>query len=159
MAAPTTRTGASRGFTLVEMMTVVAIVAVLATIAAPSFAELIATQRVRAAAAALTESLWVARAEATKRNTDVAFTFIDVATDWSIADPGGTDTPLFVQAGFVNLATTTQNAGSVRFSFNAYGRLSSGRGWVQIGDSQLGIYRCVTVSPSGRATMAKGTCT
>jgi type IV fimbrial biogenesis protein FimT len=91
---------AGRGFTLVEMMTVVAIIAILVTVAAPSFAEMVATQRVRAAASALTESLWLARAEATKRNTDVGFAFTDPRAGWTIPDPAGSPTPLLVQAGF-----------------------------------------------------------
>jgi len=150
---------ASRGFTLVELMTVVSIVAVLATVAAPSFAEMMATQRVRTAASALTESLWLARAEATKRNTDVGFVLRDPETGWTIADPAGSRTPLLVQPGFAAIEFTAQNGDGVRFTFNAYGRLSTGSGWVQVGNSQLGVYRCVTVSTTGRATTTKGPCT
>ena len=55
--------------------------------------------------------------------------------------------------------TATQGGDAVRFNFNAYGRLSTGSGWVQVGNSQLGVYRCVTVSTTGRATTTKGPCT
>jgi type IV fimbrial biogenesis protein FimT len=149
---------AVRGFTLVEMMTVVAIIAILVTVAAPSFAELVATQRVRAATSALTESLWLARAEATKRNTAVGFEFTDPRAGWTIPDPAGSTTPLLVQAGFETIEFTSQSGDSVRLTFNAYGRLSTGGGWVQVGDPHAGVYRCVTVSSAGRASTAKGPC-
>ena len=158
-SSPTLSQRRYRGFTLVEMMTVVSIVAVLAALAAPSFAEMIATQRVRTVTAGLTESLWVARAEATKRNTDVGFVFVDAATNWTIADPAGSATPLLTQSGSASLSSLTQAGASVNFSFNAYGRLSSGAGWIQIGDSSAGVYRCITVSTTGRAATTKGKCT
>jgi type IV fimbrial biogenesis protein FimT len=140
------------------MMTVVSIVAILVTVAAPSFAEMVATQRVRAAASALTESLWLARAEATKRNTDVGFAFADAQTGWTIRDPAGSATPLLVQSGFAGIEFTTQSGDAVRFNFNAYGRLSAGGGWIQVGDAHAGVYRCVAVSTTGRATTTKGPC-
>jgi len=152
------RRRAGRGFTLIEMMTVLAIIAILVTVAAPSFAEMVATQRVRAAASALTESLWLARAEATKRNADVGFAFSDPRTGWTIPDPAGGPTPLLVQAGFTSIEFTTQSGDLVRLSFNAYGRLSTGSGWVQVGDPHTGTYRCVSISTSGRASTAKGAC-
>jgi type IV fimbrial biogenesis protein FimT len=139
-------------------MTVLSIVAILATAAAPSFAEMMAMQRVRAAASAVTESLWLARAEATKRNTDVGFALTDAQTGWTIPDPAGSTTPLLVQSGFTGIEFTTQNGDAVRFTFNAYGRLSAGSGWLQIGAAHAGVYRCVAVSTTGRATSTKGPC-
>jgi type IV fimbrial biogenesis protein FimT len=149
---------AAAGFTLIEMLTVLSIVAILATIAAPSFGQIVAAHRVRAATSALTESLWVARAEATKRNTDVGFSFNDPQAGWTIPDPAGGRTPLLVQAGFGSIEFATQGGDVVQFSFNAYGRLSTGSGWVQVSDPHAGVYRCVMVSTTGRASTAKGPC-
>lgn len=147
-----------RGFTLVELMTVIAIVAVLAATAAPSFRQLIATQRIRGAASALTESLWVARAEALKRNADVGFLFAGAANDWSVPDPAGGNTPLLTQSAFPTVSSVMQRGGNVQFNFNAYGRLSTGSGWVQFGDDPSGIYRCLVVATTGRATATNGKC-
>src|SRR5215471_8145345 len=58
------------GFTVVEMMAVVAIVAIMATIAAPSFSQLIASQRASASATDLFVALIDSRSEAIKRNVD-----------------------------------------------------------------------------------------
>jgi len=152
------RRRAGRGFTLVELLTVVSIVAILATVAAPSFGAMMAAQRVHAATSALTESLWLARAEATKRNADVGFSISDPQAGWTIPDPAGGGTPLLVQAGFGSVAFTTQSGDAARFTFNAYGRLSTGSGWVQVGDVNAGVYRCVVVSTTGRAGTTKGPC-
>ncbi|MDP3823388.1 MAG: GspH/FimT family pseudopilin [Burkholderiales bacterium] len=147
-----------RGFTLVELMTVIAIVAILAATATPSFRQLIAAQRIRGAASALTESLWVARAEALKRNADVGFLFAGAATEWSVPDPDGGNTPLLTQSAFPTVSSVMQRGGNVQFRFNAYGRLSTGSGWVQFGDEPTGIYRCLVVATTGRATATTGKC-
>jgi type IV fimbrial biogenesis protein FimT len=64
----------SAGFTLVETMVVVAIVAILGSIAAPSFQEMIRKNRLTAASSALQVSLNLARSEAVKRGTDARVT-------------------------------------------------------------------------------------
>ena len=59
------------GFTAIELMVVVAIVAVLAKIAAPSFSSLIATQRAGSSTTELHIAMIKTRSEATKRNANV----------------------------------------------------------------------------------------
>lgn len=56
-----------RGFTLLEVMVVVAIMGVLAALAAPSFNPLIERWRVRQAVESMTSTLYYARSEAIKR--------------------------------------------------------------------------------------------
>ncbi len=60
-----------RGFTLIEMMVVLAIMAIMATISAPSFSDYLANQRVRASTVDLLGTLTYARSEALKRNGTV----------------------------------------------------------------------------------------
>lgn len=57
-----------RGFTIIELMVSVAVLAIAMAIAIPSFQELMANQRVKAAADALATSVMYARTEAIKRN-------------------------------------------------------------------------------------------
>ena len=61
-----------RGFTLLEVMVVVAIIAVLAALAGPSFTPLIERWRVRQAVESMTATLYYARSEAIKRGGNVA---------------------------------------------------------------------------------------
>lgn len=77
----TSRVGKVRqhGFTAIELMVVVAIVAVLAALAGPSFAPLIERWRVRDAAEGLTSTLYYARSEAIKRGGGIA---IDATGGW-----------------------------------------------------------------------------
>lgn len=61
----------SLGFTLVELMVTVAIVAILLSLAAPSFSSLLADQRLSGAANALLSDIGYARSEALKRGVNV----------------------------------------------------------------------------------------
>ncbi|MBO9650319.1 MAG: GspH/FimT family protein [Variovorax sp.] len=60
-----------KGFTTIELMVVIAIVAILAAIAAPSFGGIIERYRVRRATEDLTASLYLARSEAIRRGGNV----------------------------------------------------------------------------------------
>jgi len=70
------------GFSLIEAMVVVAVIAILATVAAPSYIELIGKQRLKGAASVLYGDLQYARSEAVQRNTPVTVTFDTSATPW-----------------------------------------------------------------------------
>ena len=54
------------GFTLIELMVTIAIAAILATLAAPSFREYIVSQRIKNASFDLFTALTLARSEATQ---------------------------------------------------------------------------------------------
>lgn len=62
------------GFSLIELMVVVSIVAILTTLAAPSFVDMLRRNRLSAAASALQVSLSLARSEAVKRGADARVT-------------------------------------------------------------------------------------
>ena len=74
------RADAGAGFTLTELLVTVSIVAVLLTLAVPSFTNLILAQNVRTGASDLQTSLIFARGEAIKRATDVKM--VPAAGDW-----------------------------------------------------------------------------
>ncbi len=58
----------NRGFTLIELMVSMAVLAILLSLAAPAFTSLIASQRVKTAASNLQSFLLTTRSEAVKRN-------------------------------------------------------------------------------------------
>ena len=150
-----------RGFTVVELMVTVALVATLSALAAPSLRQLIATQRVRTAASALNESLWLARSEAVKRNTNVTFKFNKgTVTDWDVVEGlTGVGTSLHHQDGYPAITATTAPPGDdVLFTFNPYGRLTSGTGWVKLEVASAGAFRFVCVSSTGRASVQELAC-
>ena len=151
----------SRGFSAIELMTVVAVVAILAALAAPSFRQLIATQRVKSVASALNESLWVARSEALKRNQDVAFVFphAGAVTDWNITQSSDASV-LVSQTGSPSVASETSTGANLLFVFNSSGRLTSGgSSWIKLSVPSASVARWVCVSAGGRATtQATSTC-
>jgi type IV fimbrial biogenesis protein FimT len=61
----------SRGFTLVELLVTIAVTVLLLSLAAPSFTQLIAQQRLRSINAEVVTALQYARSEAVARNTSV----------------------------------------------------------------------------------------
>lgn len=63
-----------RGFTLLEVLTVISMIAILAVIATPSFTDLLRKNRLSAASSALQVSLNLARSEAVKRGGDARVT-------------------------------------------------------------------------------------
>lgn len=73
-----------RGFTLIEVMVTVILIAILASLAAPSFQTTIARFRVRTAAESLMSGLQLARSEALRRNQPVRFTLGARAGNWSV---------------------------------------------------------------------------
>lgn len=77
------------GFTLPEMMAVLAIMAILGALAAPAFGGWVASMRSRSAATDLHASLNRARSEAIKRNAEVTLAPADSGwqSGWRIADP------------------------------------------------------------------------
>ncbi len=78
-----------RGFTLVELIVAMAVMAILMTLAAPNFSRWIRNTKIRTAAESIQTGLHVARAEALKRNAVVRFQLTDTMDDsCSLSDNG-----------------------------------------------------------------------
>lgn len=73
-----------RGFTLIELMITVAVLAVSLGLAAPSFVQTMANYRVRSAAESMINGLNYARGEAVRRNSAVSFTLNVTGSGWSV---------------------------------------------------------------------------
>ena len=100
---------ASLGFTLIELLTALVVLAILATVALPSYQNFVLTQRVRGASYDLMTSLVFARSEAIKRNANVSMT--QAAGGWT---QGWT-----VSAGALTLRTQDPYGGSVSIANSA----------------------------------------
>jgi type IV fimbrial biogenesis protein FimT len=75
----------SRGFSIIEVMIALSIIAMLMVLVAPSSAIWIKNTRLRTAASSVSSGLQLARIEAMKRNTLVSFQMTDVAsTAWLV---------------------------------------------------------------------------
>lgn len=81
------------GFSLVELMIVVAIVAVLLLIAAPNFASWMNNARIRSAAESIQDGLRIARNEAAQRGTKIRFELASAtAASWTVCQLPSTGT-------------------------------------------------------------------
>ena len=77
--------GLGRGFTLIEMMTTLSVLAVSLALAAPALGGFIRGNRVRAAQGELVSSLMLARSEAARRGVPVGVEARAIATDGGFA--------------------------------------------------------------------------
>jgi type IV fimbrial biogenesis protein FimT len=75
-------TGSAAGFTLVELMVVLAVVGLLAATAAPSFQGAVTSRRLESGTIQIVNAIRLARAEAIKRSAVVAVRPLS-GTDWS----------------------------------------------------------------------------
>ena len=103
---PRVTTGSTLGFTLIELMTVIAIIAILLGIAAPSVQGLMQNASMSAVANDLLGDLALARSEAIKRNVRVAI----CSSSTGLACTGGTALrPAAWEVGRIVFVDTNQN--------------------------------------------------
>lgn len=142
-----------RGFTVVEILLVIAIIGVLLAIAAPSFVSYTSNVKVKSASFDLYAALIFARSEAIKRRQIV--TVAPVSSDWKngwtiVANIGGVDTTLRTQDALsgVNFYLDPALAPAV---FRMDGRLNAsfGKLLIKADSPQSTEYRCVKVDLSG----------
>jgi type IV fimbrial biogenesis protein FimT len=100
---------AQRGFSLIELMVVIAIMALLMLAAAPSIGPWIANARVRSVAEEITNGLRMAQSEALRRNRPVAFVLTN-ATPANNATPNANGKNWYVQALPLASGATSETA-------------------------------------------------
>lgn len=157
------------GFSLSEMMVVIALVGIVAGFAVPAVRDFMSGQRVKSATLDFSAAVMFARSEAMKRGAQIfikapsgndlaggwCVVFADANAECNLSEPGGAvmrlQQPLPGVA--INWSTTAGPIG-----FNTSGRLS---GQVKLKFSEAsngGHLRCLTIDASGSATSKRGDC-
>jgi len=149
-------TGArSRGFTLTELMIVVAVAAALTAAALPAYNEFVRNQRVKTASFDVFSTLVYARSEAVTRNASVTVTPTggNWASGWTVTDTGGT----VLRSQDALPAITIAGPASVVYA--GTGRLSAAVGTFQLTSTGSTITtRCITIDLSGRPVTKATAC-
>ena len=146
-----------RGFTLPELLTALAVMAILGAIAAPAYGNWVAAMRARSTGTDLHTALMLARSEAIKRNAEV--TLAPKAggwpAGWGIAAPGGAARPLHSHPAVVVASIT----GPEGVTYLPNGRVKgTSLPSFQITGKNGGDLRCVRVDLSGRPNQTNTAC-
>ena len=140
-----------KGFTLIEAMVVVALVAILATLALPSFTTLIANQRVTSAAHELQTLLQYARAEGVYKRTQSTVTAADQKWQAKVG------TQVLREATLSDaVSVEAGSSGGVVFDVTGQARPASGGGtsyMVFVSGTNASRVQCLTVTGAGLVRM------
>jgi len=146
------------GFTLVEMMVTIAVLAILTAVAIPAYRAFILNSRMTAQANEFLTALSFARSEAIKRNANVTLSAKTGgwANGWVVADAEGTtlrDHPA-LEGG------SSLSGGATTLTYSSNGRASSELTFNLCNpDTSIAPGRDIEVVASGRARIIKpGTC-
>lgn len=146
-----------KGFTLVEMLLVIAILAVLAAIGMPNLSIFILNNRVKSASFDIYSTLIYARSEAITRNGSVTVTPVggNWTSGWTVTE-AATGTTLRSQAALNGISMT----GPASVSYLGMGRLSAAVTPFSLTAAGVNSNnsRCVSIDLSGRPVTKTGVC-
>ncbi|KQU85315.1 hypothetical protein ASC78_08155 [Variovorax sp. Root318D1] len=149
----------AQGFTLIELVTTITVMAILAGLALPSFSAFVANQRIRNVSFDLMAALTLARSQAVTRNTSVSLQKVGTAWDggWRVSD--GTLT-FHNQEAYKNLSITdSQDLGAITYGKDGRTVTTSTKFTIAPSSEVSGVSsRCVSIGLSGVPSSSTGAC-
>lgn len=112
----------SRGFSLVELMVSIVVMAILASIAVPGFQSWLRNTQIRNAAESITNGLQRARAESVARNANTTLV-LGTDSSWtiSVVTPASVIDQRLAGEGSKNVTRTVVPVGTTTVTFNNFG--------------------------------------
>jgi type IV fimbrial biogenesis protein FimT len=143
---------------MVELLVTIAIAAILASLAVPSFSGLIASQRAKTAASELFASLLKTRSEAIMRNANVTVSPLagGWSQGWQILDPANAANVLEYHGAVASVTIAPTPALSAAVTYRPSGRVQAGGTASFLITTTSGsstIYQCISLDLSGRPYM------
>lgn len=161
----------SSGFTFLELLVMIAVLAIIATVAIPGFQQLIIDSRLAAQNNELVAMLHFTKSEAIRRNATVEAEFTAGALSWTgeVRLPVGAppeDTPPMCDAGVIRCAANTGvalSSGNTTVGFDNRGYLTPVNGaWQQqilcLENENGTRERRIAIAPTGQITSETVTC-
>lgn len=165
-------TAGQKGLTLIELMVTLAILAIVLSIAVPSFQGLIREQRATSIANEIVSALALARSEAIKRNRSIGVCQANSnandcdngtnwAAGWAVVDGSLAAGSRVIRVWQWPAGTATISSATQTITFNAHGRrVETANTCVAVSVTSSGqtSTRSITVAPGGAYSAKKGGC-
>ena len=101
------RRGRGKGFSMIELMITLSVLAILVAVGVPSFQGMIARNRIATATNEIVSGMYAARSEAIRQNASIRFCINPNTGAWRVADLAGTD----IRVGEINASVGVVPAG------------------------------------------------
>jgi len=151
------------GFTIIELIVTLAMVAILAGFAVPALQDLISNNRSTAQANSFLTALTLARSEAIKRRESVSVVAADDSSGtnewgpgWEIQDSAGNPIRVF-EATTGSTLDSQDDVSSVSFDLNGMAT-SSLKFELMPDNNDTEFARCIEMTKTGRAAVQHGAC-